>query len=60
MSTIYHSAFTYLKRLMQFYMECNQASINLEILPVEGLWASEKKKKKVVSFLSLKDFLSNT
>lgn len=44
---------------MQFYMECNQASINLEILPVEGLWASEK-KKKVVSFLSLKDFLSNT
>lgn len=31
---------------MQFYMECNQASINLEILPVEGLWASEKKKKK--------------
>lgn len=58
MSTIYHSAFTYLKRLMQFYMECNQASINLEILPVEGLWASEK--KKVVSFLSLKDFLSNT
>lgn len=43
---------------MQFYMECNQASINLEILPVEGLWASEK--KKVVSFLSLKDFLSNT
>lgn len=31
---------------MQFYMEGNQASINLEILPVEGLRGSEKKKKE--------------
>lgn len=37
---------------MQFYMECNQASINLEILPVEGLWASEKKKKSSFFFIS--------
>lgn len=35
--TVYRGAFRYLKRLIQFYTECNQAPINLEVLPVEGL-----------------------
>lgn len=45
--SVRHSRFVivplrYLKRWMQFHMECNQAPINLEAFPVEGL--GEKKK----------------